>query len=318
MIVTFTPNPSLDRTASLAEPLTRGEVHRLSNLTAEPGGKGVNVARVIHLAGQPTVAVVPADEHDPLIVGLDKLGVPFRAVGIGAPVRANLTITEDDGTTTKLNEPGPELSADQVAQLEDTLLAASQGADWVILSGSLPPGAPGDWYARLVDLLRDTGARIAVDTSDAPLMALAGALPGAAPHVIKPNSDELGQLCGTDGRALEEAANNGMYGPILAAARSLTDQGIEAVLITLGGAGALLVTAEGAWRAAAPRITVRSTVGAGDSSLAGYVLAAVAGAEPADRLRNAIAFGSGAAALAGSALPRPDQTNPDAVSVEQL
>ena len=318
MIVTLTPNPSLDRTAPVEGRVTRGGVHRLGAITTEPGGKGVNVARAIHQAGVPVLAVVPADATDPLVRGLERLGVPHVTVPIGAPVRANLTLTEADGTTSKFNELGSVLTGEVVEQVTETLVDTSLRASWVVLSGSLPPGAPLDWYPRLITALRPLGVRIAVDTSDAPLQALAAALPQAAPDLIKPNSEELGQLIGRDGRALEEAADRGEWTPVLSAARELTARGVAAVLVTLGAAGALLVTRSGAWLATPPPITLASTVGAGDSSLAGYLLAEVDGLDEPSRLRRAVAYGSGAAALPGSQLPTPDQTHPDAVVVTPI
>ncbi|HNV10651.1 MAG TPA: 1-phosphofructokinase family hexose kinase [Propionibacteriaceae bacterium] len=315
MIVTFTANPSLDRTATIEVPLTRGGVHRISTITTEPGGKGVNVARAIHLAGQDALAIVPSDPHDPLLSGLEALGVPFRNVPTGSPVRSNLTVTEPDGTTSKLNEPGAALDAGVVDLLTDLVVDSARTSSWVALSGSLPPGAPVDWYARMVKALRPLGVKVAIDTSDAPLQALAANFPEAAPDLIKPNSEELGQLSGQDGLALEAAAAAGDWHPVLSAAHELTARGVGAVLVTLGGSGALLVTSEGAWLATPPPITLASTVGAGDSALAGYLLADIENLGSPDKLRRAVAYGSGAAALAGSALPAPDQTNPDAVVV---
>ena len=109
MIVTVTPNPSIDRTVTLATPLTRGAVHRVSSVTTEPGGKGVNVARALTLAGVDAVALLPASGTDPLVTALQASGVPFRCVPISAPVRTNIAVTEMDGTTTKINEPGARL-----------------------------------------------------------------------------------------------------------------------------------------------------------------------------------------------------------------
>lgn len=321
MIVTFTANPSIDRTAPLDQPVTRGGVHRLGAVTAEPGGKGVNVARAVHLAGAPTVAVLPADDHDPILAGLDALGVRHATVPTGAPVRSNLTLTEPDGTTTKLNEPGARLDEEKLVALENILVAAAKQAKWIALSGSLPPGAPVDWYAGLVQRLRPLGARIAVDTSDAPLKALAEAMtrrPGCAPHLVKPNSEELGQLCGVDGLALEAQAEAGDFSGIESAARQLVARGVDQVLVTLGGAGAMLVTEQGSWRAVHEPITVASTVGAGDSSLAGFLLAATQGLAPDECLRRAVAYGSAAAGLPGSQLPRPNQADEAKVTVTAL
>jgi 1-phosphofructokinase len=318
MIVTLTANPSLDRTISLDAALTRGDVHRAVQVTVEPGGKGINVARVLHYAGHPTRAVLPADPSDPILRGLDDLRLPYRNVPLPQPVRTNLTLTEPDGTTTKINEPGPTLMPAVAEALAQLLVLESERADWVVLSGSLPPGVPSDWYVELVRALRPWGCRIAVDTSDAPLLALAAQFPDAAPDLIKPNSEELAQLTGADAAILESQAHAGDVSASAAAAQSLVTRGVGAVLVTLGAAGAVLATAEGAWRAVPPTITVRSTVGAGDSSVAGYVLGDTRGLPPAERLRLAVAYGSAAASLAGTQLPRPDQINAAQVEVYPL
>ena len=312
MILTLTPNPSLDRTVSLPAPLQRGAVQRLTDVVMEPGGKGVNVARVLSTSGRAATAVLPAAEHDPILTALDGLELPgltVRSVPVAGPARINTAVTEPDGTTTKLNELGAGLSAEEIDAVEQALLetltltGVSAGADphhWAVLSGSLPPGAPARWYARLVGLLREAapGLRIAVDTSDEPLAALAAELPGSAPDLIKPNGEELGQLTGLPAEramALEEGAVQGDYDPVVDAARLLVDLGI----------GAVLVTADGAWHATAPEVPVVSTVGAGDSSVAGYILADVNGGDETERLRTAMAYGSAAASLPGTTLPTP-------------
>lgn len=318
MIVTLTANPSLDRTAALPTPLTRGGVHRLADLTSEPGGKGVNVARAIHLAGREVLALLPAHPHDPILAALTERGVAYRSVDVPDFVRTNLTLTEADGTTTKLNEPGAHLDAEHAKALQAHLVDAARTADWVVLSGSLPPGAPSDWYVRLTEAVRPLGVRIAVDTSDEPLRQVAAGLERAAPDLLKPNSEELAQLTGADAEHLEAAAAAGDAGPCVEAARRLLDRGVGTVLATLGGSGAVLVDAEGAWHATPPPITLRSTVGAGDSSVAGYVLAATDGLDAPGRLQRAVAYGSAAASMAGSALPAPDQTDPGAVPVTRL
>ena len=328
MIVTLTPNPSLDRTVTLPGPLVRGGVNRLSGVVVEPGGKGVNVARVLVSAGQPAAAVLPAAAHDPLLLALEaaaaapsagSAALSTRAVTVAAPARINTAVTEPDGTTTKLNELGAGLSEEEIAAVEHALLetlattplpAGASPHHWAVMSGSLPPGVPTNWYARLVGLLREAapGLRIAVDTSDEPLAALAAELPGSAPDLIKPNGEELGQLAGLPAEramALEEGAVQGNYGPVVDAARLLVGLGLGAVMVTLGPAGAVLVTADGAWHATAPEVPVVSTVGAGDSSVAGYILADVNGGDEAERLRTAMAYGSAAASLPGTTLPTP-------------
>ncbi|WP_137873163.1 1-phosphofructokinase family hexose kinase [Rhodococcus sp. Q] len=318
MIVTLTANPSLDTTIELAGRLERGAVQRARSTTTDPGGKGVNVARVVTAAGSPALAILPARDDDPLVTALADRGVAHRLVSTGRPVRANVTVTEPDGTTTKINPPGSTVDAEHLAALADLVSLHAATADWVALCGSLPPGAPDDWYATLVRALRPLPCAVAVDTSDLPLRALAAGFPDTAPDLMKPNADELAQLTGCDGGALEAAAEQGDPDPTVRAARALVDRGVGTVLVTLGGAGAVLVTADGAWFARAPRITLRSTVGAGDASLAGYLLARVSGESPDRALQLAVAHGTAAAALPGTALPRPDQVDRDAVTVTAL
>ncbi|MDO4412646.1 1-phosphofructokinase family hexose kinase [Cutibacterium sp.] len=316
MIVTVTLNPSIDRTASLPGPLQRGQVNRLGNSTEVAAGKGVNISRVLCGAGVDTCAVVPAATKDRLVIGLTNDEIPHVAVPISAPARTNLTITEPDGTTTKINQPGPTLTADELTAIEDTILATSTNAEWVVLSGSLPPGVPSDWYATMTRRLHMTGVKVAVDTSDKPLHELSGKLPEAAPDLVKPNSVELGQLCGIDGDSLEHSAAQGHFDDIVTAARHL--HGISEVLVTLGGAGALLVTETDAWHAWPDPITVKSTVGAGDSSLAGFLLARTHGDQPTSCLRTAVAWGTAAAALPGSTTPTRSQADAIHVNLTRL
>jgi 1-phosphofructokinase len=315
MIVTVTPNPSIDRTVTLTTPLTRGTVHRVTSVTTEAGGKGVNVARALTLAGVEAVALLPAPVDDPLITALHAGAVPFRCVPTDDAVRTNLTITEHDGTTTKLNEPGAALDTAGVDALTQSVVAAAESASWVVLSGSLPPGLPNHWYADIVAMLAALPCRVAVDTSDAPLAALVRSFDRAAPDLIKPNAEELASVLGLAPAALEAAVAQGDPEPVVSAARRLLDQGVGAVLATLGPVGAVLVDDNGSWLATPPPITPRSTVGAGDAALAGYLRGEVSGAVPPQRLRMAVAYGSAAAALPGSALPSPADLDLDAVRV---
>ena len=318
MIVTVTPNPSIDRTVTLTAPLTRGAVHRVSTVTSEPGGKGVNVARALTLAGLDAVAVLPAPGNDPLLDALQSAAVPFQTVAVTDAVRTNLAITEHDGTTTKLNEPGAVLDPAAVDLLTEAVIDSAERASWVVLSGSLPPGVSDSWYADLVTHLAPYPCRVAIDTSDRPLAALVASLGRAAPDLIKPNAEELAGALGYSPQALEAAVAQGDPAPVVTAARELVDRGVRAVLATLGAAGAVLVDETGSWMATPGPIVARSTVGAGDASLAGYLRAEVGGAVPPQRLQMAVAYGSAAAALPGSALPTPAQIDLDAVAVTTI
>jgi 1-phosphofructokinase len=170
-----------------------------------------------------------------------------------------------------------------------------------------------EWYADLVATLRESGARVAVDTSEAPLHALVERLPGSAPHLMKPNGEELASFTGADPDLLESDPQAAAK-----AASTLVDRGVETVLATLGPHGAVLVTADGAWHATPPPTSVVSTVGAGDSSLFGYLLGDIRRRTPAQRLALAVAYGSAAAGLPGTTIPHPSQVHPELVSVSDL
>ncbi|MBU4465132.1 MAG: hexose kinase, partial [Actinobacteria bacterium] len=259
------------------------------------------VARVIAAADQVSLAVLPLAEDDPFGAALHASQVPARVVPIAGFARANLTITDAAGETTKLNLPGAALSESDAASLIDAVVEASAGARWLVLAGSLPPGAGDDFYVRVIRAVRERGGadapRIAVDTSGP---ALTEVVAHAVPDLIKPNDEELAELAGV---ALDPDAE--LADAVLRVARTLVPDRVRTALVTLGAHGAVLVDADGAWVGMPPPIRVASTVGAGDSSLAGYLLADIAGEDPAGRLRSAIRYGSAAASLPGTQAPAP-------------
>ena len=318
MIITVTLNPSVDRTVDLSQPLRRGEVQRASGTRQDPGGKGVNISRALTASGEQTVALAPGDAADPLFTGLDAAGVRYENVPLGAPLRSNITITEPDGTTTKINEPGPPVDQDTVERIVERIVARGAGASWLVCAGSVPPGPAPDIYAvlaaRVKGALGAAAPLLALDTSGQPLYeALTPGLP-VLPDVIKPNGFELAESLGrTDGAVFESDPRAAAE-----AAQELVARGVGAVLCTLGGNGAVLVTPEGAWHAVHEPVTVRSTVGAGDSALTGYLVAAQRGDVPSECLRQAVAHGSAAASLPGTQMPTMAQTRPDAVQVTDL
>lgn len=298
MIVTVTPNPSLDRTAQLGE-LRRGEVLRASRVRLDPGGKGVNVSRALAAAGSPTVALLPAGGPvgERLADLLAPEGVPVVAVPIAGTTRSNITLVEADGTTTKINEPGPEISPAELAVLQQRTVELAVRAEWVVCCGSLPAGVPDDFYAQLGKLARDAGAKVAVDSSGAPLAA---ALAGG-PDLIKPNLDELAELAG---RPLSR------LGDVVEVCHGLVADGVGAVLVSLGARGAVLVDGTETCHALGPLVAVRSTVGAGDAALAGFLHAGGTGPQA---LRAAVAYGTAAVAQEGSRMPAPQDVHPDQV-----
>ncbi|MYW44129.1 1-phosphofructokinase family hexose kinase, partial [Streptomyces sp. SID161] len=235
MILTVTPNPSLDRTYEVPA-LERGEVVRATGERMDPGGKGVNVSRAVAAAGRRTVAVLPLGGAPGALVAalLDAQGIEVAPVPVAGATRSNIALAESDGVLTKINAPGPELSAQEQELLLDTVRAQSREADWIACCGSLPRGLAPSWYADLVTRAHAAGARIALDTSG---RALSEAL-RARPDVVKPNAEELSAAV---------ARPLATVGDALQAAEEVRALGARAVLASLGADGQLLVSEAGAW-----------------------------------------------------------------------
>ena len=303
MIVTVTPNPSVDRTVEV-DALVRGAVLRAHRARVDAGGKGVNISRALAANGLPTRAVVPAGgaEGRQLAALLSLPGVDLVLVELAGAIRANISVVEPDGTVTKINEPGPELSPAEAESIMAATLAAAAGASWVAASGSLPPGLACDFYARLTERLAGSGVRVAVDSSGDPLaLALA-----ARPDVIKPNRDELAEAVGHGIATLGDAID---------AAERLRDKGARSVLASLGADGAILVDPAGVTHGEAPVDTPLSAVGAGDALLAGFL---AAGGNGAGALAEALAWGAAAAGLPGSRMPGPSDLDRSAVRIHSV
>lgn len=303
MIVTVTPNPSVDRALDL-ECLAVGEVNRAHDTHVHAGGKGINVSRALVAQGHATRAVLPAGgpDGDLLVRLLGEQRVPARAVAVTGETRSNITLVERTGVTTKVNAPGPALRDDDVAALLTAVEAELvTGARLVVGAGSLPVGAGDDFFVRLAQLAGRHGVPCALDTSGAPL---ACAVAAGGLDVVKPNDEELGALVGRD---------LVVVGDVVDAARSVVDRGTRQVLVSLGAHGALLVDASGVWWAGGPGLVPASTVGAGDTTLAGFLSAV--DADPAHRLATAVAWGRAAVLLPGTAVPDPADIHLDEVRV---
>lgn len=300
MIVTCTPNPSLDRTVEVRT-LQRGAVQRVDAASVHPGGKGINVARVLHRNGHDAHAVAPVGgpEGDHFAALLAATDLPFTGTPLDGAIRVNIAVVEADGTTTKLNDAGAALTDETRASLLDTTLDSVHDGGWVAGCGSLPPGAGDGFYAELVKRARSTDVRVAVDTSGPALRATVE----AAPDVVKPNHHELAELVDRELSTFADAVD---------AAREIVAAGVATVLVSLGGDGALLVTADAVWFGESGPVDVRSTVGAGDAMLAGFLAAGGAGAEA---LAGGITWAAAAVGLPGTTMPTPDDLHPDAVRV---
>jgi 1-phosphofructokinase len=259
VIVTLTPNPSVDRTVFITG-IELGSVNRSQRSWSEPSGKGVNVALALHAHGVAVRAIVTAGGPvgAQLRQMLDTAGLDTVVVPIDDEIRSNISLTQPDGTVTKINEAGPLLSAGERDCLLTAVTANLRDATGLVCAGSLPAGLPTDWYGEVVELARRQGNFVAVDTSGGPL---ADSLP-AMPDLVKPNVHELAELTGRLPRTL---------GDVIDAAHEVRKRGARAVLASLGGDGAALVDGDGALWGYAPVDRVVSTVGAGDAMLAGYL-----------------------------------------------
>jgi 1-phosphofructokinase len=302
MIATVTPNPSVDWTLEIPA-LVRGAVHRMTGELQEPSGKGVNVARALTRNGVPALAVLPIGgaEGAKFEVLLRAEEVDYVAVPVAGSLRVNISLTEPDGTATKINAVGPTLRDEETQLLLAAAGAAADGAAWLVGSGSLPPGMNVDFYARLGAAVRGSGARFALDSSGPALMAGLA----AHPQVIKPNADELAEAVGRPVVTVGDA---------VAAARELMTLGAGSVVVSLGRNGALLVDGVGVLHARAQVANPRSTIGAGDALLAGYLAGSLS--RDADRsaaLREAVAWGSAAVRVHGSHVPVITDTDRDVV-----
>jgi 1-phosphofructokinase len=295
VIVTVTLNPSLDRTLEL-DRLEPGGVMRTSAPRLEAGGKGVNVTRALTRNLVPSIAVLPlgGGEGADMARLLEDDGITARVVPIAGRTRSNITIAEAAGTVTKFNEPGPVLGIDDVAALGSAITATARPGDWLVLSGSMPADMPSVVLATLLDAAESTGAHLAVDTSGS---ALESSLE-ARPRLVKPNREELSQLVG---RPL------GSLAAVVDAAEEMRDAGAERVLVSLGADGAVLIGPGGVLVGESRVDFARSTVGAGDCFLAGFLARFSRDEldEPA-ALLEALAWGAAAATLPGSAVPGPD------------
>ena len=293
MIITLTPNPSVDRAITVGA-LRRGHVLRAASSRVDPGGKGVNVGRALTSMGARPLVVAPSGGPEGALFEslLSADDIPAEVVPIAESMRMNISVLEPDGTTTKLNEAGPELTSVEVDSLLAATLDHAAPGVWIAGCGSLPPGAPADLYASLVREAKSRGARVAIDSSGTPFEAAVA----AGPTLIKPNRVELAELCG---RPLTH------LGAVIETARELVGGGIENVAVSLGRDGAVLVTADQAIHATAVISDPVSTVGAGDCMLAGLLLGLDDDTEPRSALAQGVTWGAAAVRLEGTAVPTP-------------
>jgi len=300
-VVTVTLNPAIDQTLSIPG-FAVGQVNRVVESRSDAGGKGVNVASFLADLGVDviTTGLLGSDNAAPFESLFLRKQIEDRFVRIAGSTRVGIKIV-DGHQTTDINFPGLSPTADDLAELNDRILALAEPGRWFVLSGSVPPGVPSGIYASMIDSIHGKGGCVALDTSGP---ALREAL-ASRPEVVKPNVGELSELIG------------GEPSDVVAAARAL---GVGRVAVSMGEAGAVFVDGDSALRARPPKVPVRSTVGAGDAMVAGLVYGMIRELALEEAARFATASGAYAVTRVGSGIEDPDEhrTLMSRVEIERL
>lgn len=291
-IITVTLNPAFDVHCTAERFLPYRE--NIFDVSArDAGGKGVNVSRALLSNGAESLAVcaVGRENGAEFLQALKNEGLTVAAVTVEGRIRENITLHEKDNPETRISFSGFSMNEAALAEVKAAMGELREDSVCV-LAGSAPKGISERSLVSFLEEIKAAGARLVIDSRSIGAASIAD----LRPMLIKPNKDEAEQALGVKIKSREEA---------VAAAQALRERGSESVLLSLGGEGAILACPSGVYFAAAPRVEVLSTVGAGDSSLAGYLSAAVEGLGDAERLRRAVAFGSSACLLRGTAAPNP-------------
>jgi 1-phosphofructokinase family hexose kinase len=295
LIVTLTVNPALDRTLSV-DRLAFEDRSYIESRHESPGGRGINAACVIHSFGGKPLAIFPSGGKNGKAFEelLCAYGYATVAVPAGHEIRTNLTITDRQGLTVSVNERGPQLGKIEVDRLEKAVQKNLDGAAWLMLCGSLPPGVPSDFYARLIGMARRKKVKTLLDTDDD---ALREGIE-AAPTVVSPNQHEAERLLN---RALVTRNH------FLDAVARIRAMGPETVVLSLGSRGAVGAIEGAIVEALPPRAEVLCPIGAGDALAAAFVWSMERNDDFTDALRWGVATGTASATLPGLRLASKDQ-----------
>lgn len=256
-VVTITLNPALDLTGSLNK-LNVGSVSLVNRSNLHAAGKGVNVAKVLSdLGADVTVTGFLGKDNPELFHQLfDDIGVNNQFIEVEGATRINVKLVEADGQVSDINFPGVQVTPEDVARFEQTLFRLAESHDYFVLAGSLPGGVSAEQCAAWIEKLHQLGKKVLFDSSKAALRAGIE----AHPWLIKPNDEELGDFIGQHLETAEQCQT---------AAQTLSDKGIENIVVSMGADGVMWLN-QGQWlRAQPPKMNVVSTVGAGDTLVAG-------------------------------------------------
>ena len=289
MIYTVTLNPALDKTVEIPN-FTLDAVNRITTLRTDPGGKGLNVSKVIVKLGGKSIAigVLGGTTGRRIADAMDALGVETDFTFAEGETRTNLKVVDCvRHTNTDLNEPGFTVTQDVLDGMLAALTNKIQPGDIVVLSGSLPKGAPVNTYGIWAAACDKAGARVFLDADG---QALQYGLE-TKPYLVKPNNHELSRLTG---RTLDTVED------LLTAARDIIAQGVKKVVVSMGGDGALFVSETAAYRAEGLKVPVGSTVGAGDSMVAALAYATEQGLDDGETVALAVATSAANVMCSGS------------------
>ena len=296
MIVTLTVNPAIDHIVNV-DRLAFEDRSYVNSSGESAGGRGINSSCVIHAFGGQTLAVLVSggDSGKRLERHLAAWGFPIRVVPIRNEIRTNLTITDKHGLTVNLNEAGPELSPAEVGCVESAVRESLDGASWLLLCGSLPPGVPASFYGKLVTLARRKKVKTLLRANGD---ALREGIE-ARPTVAAPNQQEAERLLG---RTLLTRTH------FLEAATQIRAMGPESVVLSLGSRGAVGAFANGLIEALPPRVDAVCPIGAGDALTAAYAWSMRREANPGEAMRWGVAAGTAASRLPGMSFASLAQT----------
>lgn len=277
MIYTVTVNPAIDYIVQLKE-LTLGEVNRMDYDNKMPGGKGINVSRILKELGLDNTALGFLGGFTGEFVddSLQELGLRTNFTRIAADTRINVKIKAQ--TETEINGQGPQITAAEVAAFSQQFEQLTP-ADTVIFAGSLVPSLSTDFYSDLIKIIRSKGAQFVIDTTGESLLKT---LP-EQPLVVKPNNHELADLFGVELNSIAD---------IVKYARKLLELGAQHILVSMAADGGLMVTKDKVYRSKAPKGTVINSVGAGDSMIAGFTGTFARSKDPQEAFKYGLACGS--------------------------
>ncbi len=287
MILTLTINPAIDRNVT-TDRLVFEDRGYILETRETAGGRGINAACVIQSFGGRTLALATAGGAggERLTYFLDKCGIPFEAVPIRNDIRTNLTISDRQGLTIKLNEAGPRIESDELERIESKVRERLEGASWLMLCGSAPPGVPEDFYARLIKLAHQKKVAVLLDTDGEALRAGIR----AKPAVVTPNQAEAERLLDT---AL--LTHSHFYDAV----KKIHALGAQSVVLSLGERGAVALEGGRVFEAIPPRIEAVCPIGAGDALAAAFTWARQEGESFQNAVKWGVAAGTATAKLPG-------------------